>query len=63
MLTPASMSLPIISAESVAGPSVEMIFVLRTIPRCMGKTYKYALQLKVFNRSATVRRQNKLAFA
>ena len=30
MLTPASISLPIISAESVAGPRVEMIFVLRS---------------------------------
>jgi ferredoxin len=31
-LTPASINLPIIAAESVAGPRVEMIFVLRKIP-------------------------------
>jgi ferredoxin len=48
------MSWPIMTAESVAGPSVEMIFVRRTMPRCMGKTYKYAARLKVFNRDATV---------
>ena len=51
MFTPASMSLPIISAESVAGPSVEMIFVWRRLPRCMGERYKSAGgELKAFNR-------------
>jgi len=36
-LTPASTSLPIISAESVAGPRVETILVRRRVPLCMGR--------------------------
>ena len=34
-LTPASTSLPIISAESVAGPRVDTILVRRRVPLCM----------------------------
>jgi hypothetical protein len=36
------------AAKSVAGPSVETIFVLRTMPRCMGETYNCGVRLKVF---------------
>src|SRR6185503_10223647 len=46
--TPASMSLPIISAESVAGPSVETIFVCRKLPLCMNGRYWADFELKVF---------------
>jgi hypothetical protein len=56
------MSLPIISAESVAGPSVEMILVRRTVPCRMGKTYNRAARWKVFNRGADIHRQIELAF-
>src|SRR5688572_14497465 len=37
MLVPESISFPIISAESVAGPRVAMIFVLRICERTIGK--------------------------
>ena len=51
MFTPASMSLPIISAESVAGPSVAMIFVLRRLPRCICQPYQKPMHQVQFPKS------------